>query len=67
MHSLLKLVQAKRGWPVLLNTSFNVKGRPIINRIDHALRVLIATDGLRGVVIEGWLFDANGAKEAITS
>lgn len=30
-----------RRYAVLMNTSFNTKGRPLVNRIDHALEMLV--------------------------
>ena len=41
--------------PVLLNTSFNIKGKPILTRIADALECLDTTE-LDYVYIEGWLF-----------
>ena len=58
VHRLLLLVGELFGWPVLLNTSFNVKARPLINRISEAIEILRAGDGLRAVLVEDWLFEA---------
>ena len=41
---------------VLLNTSFNVKGRPILSTIQDALSVLESTE-LDGVLIEEYYFE----------
>lgn len=44
--------------PILLNTSFNVRGRPILSRIEDALQALKSTD-LDAVVINDMLFVKN--------
>ena len=41
--------------PVLLNTSFNIKGNPILTTIKDALHVLDNTE-LDAVYVEGTLF-----------
>ena len=41
--------------PVILNTSFNIKGMPILTTIEDALYCLDNTE-MDYVVIEGWLF-----------
>lgn len=43
------------GFGVLLNTSFNSKGRPMVTRIADAIDVFLATD-IDCLVIESWLF-----------
>ena len=42
VHALLLAVGARvaSGLPLLINTSFNTKGRPIINRVREGLRLL---------------------------
>ncbi len=42
-YRLLKAFESKTGVPVLLNTSFNVKGEPIVCSIQDALRTFWAT------------------------
>ena len=48
----------KTGLPVILNTSFNSKGKPILNTIEEALNVLDNTE-LDYVLVEGYLFEKN--------
>ncbi|XP_033096246.1 nodulation protein NolO-like [Anneissia japonica] len=58
-HSLLHEVGKRTGGSeILLNTSFNIKGKPILNRISTALQVLDdAPPGfLDYVIVEDWLF-----------
>jgi carbamoyltransferase len=43
------------GLPVLLNTSFNIKGAPILNSIKDAFYVLDNTE-LDCLIIEDYLF-----------
>jgi carbamoyltransferase len=43
-HTLLKTFEQRTGCPVLINTSFNVRGEPIVCRPDEALRCFAATD-----------------------
>jgi carbamoyltransferase len=42
-HALLKAFEERTGVPVLLNTSFNVKGEPIVFKTRDALRTFWAT------------------------
>ncbi|MGH2635949.1 MAG: carbamoyltransferase C-terminal domain-containing protein [Actinomycetota bacterium] len=42
-HRLLRAFERRTGVPVLLNTSFNVKGEPIVCRIQDALRTFWST------------------------
>jgi len=42
-HQLLKAFEKRSGVPVLLNTSFNVKGEPIVCTIQDALRTFWST------------------------
>ncbi len=43
MHSLLTEFDAITGVPVLLNTSFNVKGEPIVEKPRDALGCFLST------------------------
>jgi len=43
-HRLLKSFEGQTGCPVMINTSFNVRGEPIVCRPDEAYRCFLATD-----------------------
>ena len=43
-HALLKCFEAKTGCPVLMNTSFNVRGEPVVCTPDDAYRCFVNTE-----------------------
>jgi carbamoyltransferase len=43
-HKLIKLFEDKTGCPVVINTSFNVRGEPIVCSPEHAYRCFMATN-----------------------
>jgi len=43
-YRLLKAFERKTGCPVIINTSFNVRGEPIVGRPEDAYRCFLATD-----------------------
>jgi carbamoyltransferase len=43
-HRLLVEFQAKTGCPVILNTSFNIKGQPIVNTPEQAIDCYLSTN-----------------------
>ena len=43
-HALLTAFKAKTGCPVLVNTSFNIRGEPIVNTPAEAFRCFMGTD-----------------------
>ncbi|MCI0651543.1 MAG: carbamoyltransferase [Planctomycetes bacterium] len=43
-YKLLKAFERKTGCPVLINTSFNVRGEPIVCSPEHAFRCFLATN-----------------------
>jgi carbamoyltransferase len=43
-HGLLRAFKARTGCPVLVNTSFNVRGEPIANTPEDAFRCLMGTE-----------------------
>lgn len=43
-HRLLQAFAAATGCPVLINTSFNVRGEPLVCRPEDAIRCFLATD-----------------------
>jgi carbamoyltransferase len=42
--TLLKAFEQKTGCPVIINTSFNVRGEPIVAKPEHAYRCFMATN-----------------------
>jgi carbamoyltransferase len=53
-HALLAAVGARTGRQVVLNTSFNVKGQPIVNTPHEAVETFLGT-GLDALVVENIL------------
>jgi carbamoyltransferase len=53
-HMLLKAVGAATGREMVLNTSFNVKGQPIVNRPHEALETFFGT-GIEFLFLEHYL------------
>ena len=49
-HALLEAFKAKTGCPVLVNTSFNIRGEPIVCTPEDAFRCFMGTDIERLVV-----------------
>jgi len=43
-HALLEAFGERTGTPVLVNTSFNVRGEPLVCTADDAYRCFMATD-----------------------
>ena len=56
LHALLTAVKAESGWGLLINTSFNTKGKPILNTLEEALALLRDCEDLDYVLVEDWLF-----------
>lgn len=56
LHSLLRRIKQSTGWGVVLNTSFNVRGRPLINRFADAIRIYEESDDVRMLLLEDWMF-----------
>ncbi len=62
---LMKAFQEKTGCPVMINTSFNVRGEPIVCSPEHAYRCFMATN-MDALVLEDFVLrkeDQPGAKE----
>jgi carbamoyltransferase len=50
-HAILRAFEKRTGCPVLVNTSFNVRGEPIVNSPQDAYRCFMAT-GMDALVLE---------------
>jgi carbamoyltransferase len=44
MHGVLNRFRERTGCPVIVNTSFNVRGEPIVNTAEDAYRCFMATE-----------------------
>lgn len=53
-YSLLKRFEAKTGCPVIINTSFNVRGEPIVCSPEDAVRCFVHTN-IDALVLENYL------------
>jgi carbamoyltransferase len=53
-HTLLRAVGRLTGRELVLNTSFNVKGQPIVNTPQEAVETFLNT-GIEALFLEGWL------------
>jgi carbamoyltransferase len=53
-YRLLKTFERQTGCPVLVNTSFNVRGEPIVCSLEDAYRCFLATD-MDALVIENFI------------
>merc|ERR1712061_774959 len=58
LHSLLLAVGRRTGLAALINTSFNSRGKPIVNTIRESLKMLSQLPDLDFVLIEDYLFRA---------
>jgi carbamoyltransferase len=53
-HRLLRQFEAKTGCPVIINTSFNVRGEPIVGSPEDAVRCFMNTD-MDALVLEDFV------------
>ena len=58
-RALIEAFQARTGVPILLNTSLNVMGKPIVHAVEDAL-TLFHTTGLDALAVEDWLITKTG-------
>lgn len=55
-HALISAFHARTGVPLVLNTSFNVMGKPIVHSVEDAVSVF-CTSGLDALVIEDTIIE----------
>ena len=48
---------------MLCNTSFNTRGKPILNRMNEAMKMLMELEDLDYVLVDDVLFNKMGAKK----
>lgn len=66
MNEVISKFKEKTGCSVIINTSFNVRGEPIVNTVEDAYRCFMATD-IDYLVIGNRLFDKNEQKNKPTN
>lgn len=54
LYDVISLFYKKTGVPIIINTSLNVKGQPIINTPAEAVVILETQTGLDALVIGNW-------------
>jgi carbamoyltransferase len=64
LHRLLKEFEALTGVPVLINTSFNVKGEPIVETPRDAMNCFLAT-GIDKLVLHDTLISKNALHQIV--
>ena len=62
-HRLLSAFHRRTGRPILVNTSFNVRGEPIVCTPRDALRCFLATD-MDALVLEDFVLLKDGLPKA---
>ena len=63
LHRLMSLFKEKTGCPVIINTSFNIRGEPIVCSPEHAYRCFMATN-MDVLVMENQLLSKEEQPEA---
>ena len=56
LHELLGLIGKQIGQPIVINTSFNTKGKPIINSVKEAIELVKQLEELDYILVEDVLF-----------
>ena len=59
LHDLLTEIAVSTGAPILINTSFNAHGKPIVNTLKASLEILFESNEMDFLVVEDWLFVRN--------
>ena len=63
-YNLIKKFKEKTGCPIVVNTSFNVRGEPIVNNPEDAFNCFIGTD-LDILVIGNFYLEKKNQKQLI--
>ena len=65
-HKLLSAFKSQTDCPVLLNTSFNVKGQPIVNTPSEAIDCFLSTN-IDCLVIDDYVIEKQDVMDTVTS
>lgn len=66
LHALIEVFARLTGVPVLLNTSFNIRGEPIVETPGDAVNSYLGTD-LDALVVHDWLLRKRAATRGLRS
>ena len=64
-HGLMRAFERLTGCPVMVNTSFNVRGEPIVCTPHEAYRCFLATD-MDALVLENFILRKEQMKKSVT-
>lgn len=64
-HELLRAVGKTTGREIVLNTSFNIKGQPIVNTPEEAIETFLGT-GIDYLFLENWLLSRQHAPVSLS-
>lgn len=62
-HNLISKFKELTGYPILVNTSFNVRGEPIVNSPEDAYRCFMGTQ-IDILVIGNYVFEKDSQKKS---
>lgn len=65
-YKILRAFKAKTGCPILINTSFNIRGEPIVLSPEDAIRCFMATD-MDVLVLENFILRKEKQPSSLTS
>ena len=65
-YDLVKVVHEKTGVPVVINTSFNVQGEPIVETPGDAIRCFLGTE-IDVLALEDRLLEKPGVERMVTA
>jgi carbamoyltransferase len=66
LHRLMSRFESRTGCPVMINTSFNVRGEPIVCSPEHAYHCFMGTD-MDVLVLENFLLFKEDQPQAATT
>ena len=61
LHDVLLAFEAEAGIPIILNTSLNIMGKPIVHSVEDTVALLMTT-GLDAILLEDTLIEKNVGK-----
>jgi carbamoyltransferase len=66
LYRILEAFERRTGVPVLINTSFNLRGEPIVSSPSDALKTFFAS-GIDYLVLEDFVIEKEGGSSAASA